>query len=236
MEAFAARRVGLAAGGRPRRHGGDRRPARGLAGRGGPGRPATRPGDARDPAGGPGDPGRGRTDGAAVHQRDRQPRQRAAGGLPERRVARTATATATPPTTATPLSACSPTPTAAAASSADADAVASERRFGCMRYHPAHDHWHVLDISAYELRREPRRQALRAHAQGRLLPDRRPARLPEPGHAADLDLSDQPARIRPAASRSPTQGISPGWADAYLLAAPGPGARRHRASRAATTA
>ena len=35
------------------------------------------------------------------------------------------------------------------------DGVAAERRFGCMRYHPAHDHWHVLDIATYELRREP---------------------------------------------------------------------------------
>ena len=34
------------------------------------------------------------------------------------------------------------------------DAIASERMFGCMRYHAAHDHWHVLDIARYELRRE----------------------------------------------------------------------------------
>ena len=47
---------------------------------------------------------------------------------------------------------------------AGVDAVESERVFGCMRYHPAHDHWHMLDVARYELRRE---------ATGKLVADSR---------------------------------------------------------------
>lgn len=100
------------------------------------------------------------------------------------------------------------------------DAVESERGFGCMRYHPAHDHWHVLDIARYELRREATGKLV-AHSRkvGFCFTD---TRLAFPSAVSP------PAAIYPVGSAKPTgcdasstQGISPGWADLYSFALPG---------------
>jgi hypothetical protein len=100
------------------------------------------------------------------------------------------------------------------------DLVDSERGFGCMRYHPAHDHWHVLDIARYELRRETTGELV-AHSRkvGFCFTD---TRLAFPG------VASPPAAIYPIGSAKPsgcdadsTQGISPGWADLYAFALPG---------------
>jgi hypothetical protein len=101
-----------------------------------------------------------------------------------------------------------------------ADAVESERGFGCMRYHPAHDHWHVLDIARYELRREATGELV-AHSRkvGFCFTDTR---------LAFPSVVSPPAAIYPIGSAKPsgcdansTQGISPGWADLYAFALPG---------------
>lgn len=100
------------------------------------------------------------------------------------------------------------------------DVVESERGFGCMRYHPAHDHWHVLDIARYELRREATGELV-AHSRkvGFCFTDTR---------LAFPSLVSPPAAIYPIGSAKPsgcdadsTQGISPGWADLYAFALPG---------------
>jgi Lysyl oxidase len=100
------------------------------------------------------------------------------------------------------------------------DVVESERGFGCMRYHPAHDHWHVLDIARYELRREATGELV-THSRkvGFCFTDTR---------LAFPSLVSPPAAIYPIGSAKPsgcdadsTQGISPGWADLYAFALPG---------------
>ncbi len=100
------------------------------------------------------------------------------------------------------------------------DAIAGERRFGCMRYHPAHDHWHVLDIASYELRREPSGNLFaRTRKVGFCLTDARlafPSAVTPPTSTYPIN----PPGVAGCQSVS-TQGISPGWADAYLLALPG---------------
>jgi hypothetical protein len=101
-----------------------------------------------------------------------------------------------------------------------ADAIAYERLFGCMRYHPAHNHWHVLDFASYELRREPSGN-LFAHSRkvGFCLTD---ARLAFPS-AVTPQTSTYPINPPGAVGCDAisTQGISPGWADSYVLALPG---------------
>jgi len=100
------------------------------------------------------------------------------------------------------------------------DQPAYERLFGCMRYHPAHNHWHVLDFASYELRREPSARLV-AHSRkvGFCLTDARQA-FPS---AVTPSTSTYP--INPPGSVGcesvSTQGISPGWADAYAYALPG---------------
>ncbi len=101
-----------------------------------------------------------------------------------------------------------------------ADSVAGERRFGCMRYHPAHNHWHVLDIASYELRREPTANLVaRTRKVGFCLTDARPA------FASPITPANAAYPINPPGSVGctavATQGVSPGWADAYALALPG---------------
>jgi hypothetical protein len=102
----------------------------------------------------------------------------------------------------------------------DVDAVAYERGFGCMRFHAAHNHWHVLDISEYELRREPSGN-LSAHTRkvGFCLTDARLAFQ----SAVTPQASTYPINPPEATGCQSTtvQGISAGWADAYLLALPG---------------
>jgi hypothetical protein len=101
-----------------------------------------------------------------------------------------------------------------------ADEVLSERAFGCMRYHPAHDHWHVLDFARYELRREPSgKLAAASRKVGYCLVDNRQAiggpfspsspRYPF-GSGSDVGCDE-----------SATQGLSSGWADSYTFALPG---------------
>ncbi len=100
------------------------------------------------------------------------------------------------------------------------DPVAYERLFGCMRYHPAHNHWHVLDFASYELRREPS-GTLFAHSRkvGFCLTD---ARIAFPGPVTPTTSTypiNPPGAV--GCDAVSTQGISPGWADAYVLALPG---------------
>jgi hypothetical protein len=100
------------------------------------------------------------------------------------------------------------------------DAVASERRFGCMRYHPAHDHWHVLDVARYELRSEATgKLVVQSRKVGFCLTDTR---------QAFFGTGSAPLPRYPLGSANPngcdagsTQGISSGWADVYVLALPG---------------
>ncbi|MDX6581279.1 MAG: hypothetical protein QOI10_463 [Solirubrobacterales bacterium] len=101
-----------------------------------------------------------------------------------------------------------------------ADEVARERTFGCIQYHPAHDHWHVLDLASYELRREPGGSlAARSRKVGFCLTDTRPA-FPGPGVSPTSTYPINPPGGVGCDSTS-TLGISPGWADAYAFAVPG---------------
>jgi hypothetical protein len=102
----------------------------------------------------------------------------------------------------------------------DADTVASERPIGCMHFHPAHNHWHFLDLASYELRYERDGETvLRKRKVGYCLTDARLA-FPSP---VTPEASTYP--VNPPGTTGcqavTTQGISPGWADAYLLELPG---------------
>lgn len=104
-----------------------------------------------------------------------------------------------------------------------AEPVELERLFGCMRYHPAHDHWHVLDFARYELRREPiGRLALRARKIGFCVVDNRLA-FPGEGAGSEPFYPTGPAEQaeQQGCQEAETQGLSPGWADIYLLKLPG---------------
>ena len=102
----------------------------------------------------------------------------------------------------------------------DADEVATERLIGCMRYHPAHDHWHVLNIATYELRYEPTGDTvLRKRKVGYCLTDARLA-FPSPVTPPASSYPINPPGVTGCQSVT-TQGISSGWADAYLLPLPG---------------
>jgi hypothetical protein len=100
------------------------------------------------------------------------------------------------------------------------DAVYSERRFGCMHFHAAHDHWHVLDIAAYELAREPSgRTVAGTRKVGFCLSDNR---LAFPGETTP------PAAVYPigppdseGCDGTATEGLSVGWTDLYALGLPG---------------
>jgi hypothetical protein len=110
------------------------------------------------------------------------------------------------------------------------DAVASERRFGCMRFHPAHNHWHTLDFASYELRSEPRGKIVAARQKvGFCVVD---TQRPFPG------AGGPPTPVYPHGSSSPTgcdstavQGLSVGWSDVYALALPGQQLRIDRLRR-----
>jgi Lysyl oxidase len=100
------------------------------------------------------------------------------------------------------------------------DAVFSERRFGCMRFHAAHDHWHVLDVAAYELTREPSGNTVAGTRKvGYCLSDNR---LTFPGE------STPPTAVYPIAppgsegcNAVAIEGLSVGWTDLYPLGLPG---------------
>lgn len=102
-----------------------------------------------------------------------------------------------------------------------ADGIASERQFGCLHYHAAHDHWHLLDFARYELRRDPGGKLVAGSRKvGFCLVDTRPV-YPGPftpehprypfGSASDEVGCDEHA----------TQGISVGWTDSYAFSVPG---------------
>jgi hypothetical protein len=103
------------------------------------------------------------------------------------------------------------------------DPLGLERRFGCMRFHPAHDHWHVLDFARYDLRREPSgKRAVRKRKVGFCLADFRrvfegPSSPLDPVYP--IEPAGQPAQRGCQAFE--TQGLSSGWADVYLLDLPG---------------
>ena len=100
------------------------------------------------------------------------------------------------------------------------DGVGSERYFGCLRYHPAHDHWHTLDFSSYELRSERSGRLVRARRKvGFCLADYRVA-FPAP------DVTQTPhypsgSQLERGCDSFATQGLSVGWADVYTFAMPG---------------
>jgi hypothetical protein len=107
------------------------------------------------------------------------------------------------------------------------DGVGVERRFGCVRYHPAHDHWHVLEFAAYALRREPRRGV--TGSGGRLVAGSRKVGFCVTDNRRAFPGSGSPAApgypVDPGGSTGcdagTTQGLSVGWADIYVLALPG---------------
>ncbi|MGH2951097.1 MAG: lysyl oxidase family protein [Solirubrobacterales bacterium] len=100
------------------------------------------------------------------------------------------------------------------------DAVAEERRFGCMRYHPAHDHWHVLDFASYELRREANdKRAAVSRKVGFCLVDSRHAFALPGAPAEPVYPHGPPGSV--GCDAAATQGLSTGWADIYVFALPG---------------
>ena len=104
-----------------------------------------------------------------------------------------------------------------------AEPVELEQMFGCMRYHPIHDHWHVLDFARYELRREPAGGlALQARKAGFCVYDNRLAFPGQgvPGTPVYPTGPSEQTQLR-GCQEAETQGLSPGWADVYLLNVPG---------------
>ena len=102
----------------------------------------------------------------------------------------------------------------------ESDAVTSERLFGCLRYHPAHDHWHTLDFARYELRREPSGRLMRSRRKvGFCIADFRQAH-PSPASPAEASYPFGSLAERGCDERA-TQGLSAGWADLYALDLPG---------------
>ncbi|MFL5871126.1 MAG: lysyl oxidase family protein [Solirubrobacterales bacterium] len=100
------------------------------------------------------------------------------------------------------------------------DPVASERSFGCMQYHSAHEHWHVLDFAGYALRREPSgRRVASARKVGFCLSDDRLA-FPAPSTPPGAVYPFGPPRSS-GCDATATEGISVGWSDIYFLALPG---------------
>lgn len=101
------------------------------------------------------------------------------------------------------------------------DGVAAELGVGCMRYHAAHNHWHVLNLARYELRNDPSGKLVSGSRKvGFCLVDTRPVFpgpvTPEhPRYPFGSKTSDVPC------DQNAIQGISAGWADAYLFAVPG---------------
>jgi hypothetical protein len=103
---------------------------------------------------------------------------------------------------------------------AGTDGILSETGVGCMRYHAAHDHWHVLDFARYELRREPKGTLVAKRRKvGFCVGDNRVAfaRPDTPGTPAYPFGPPGSVGCDPQA----TQGLSIGWADLYLFYVPG---------------
>jgi len=103
----------------------------------------------------------------------------------------------------------------------DADGVASERQFGCLHYHAAHGHWHLLDFAHYELRRDPGgRLVSRSTKIGFCLVDDRNV-FPGPFAPEHPHYPFGSASSQVGCDEHATQGISVGWADAYAFSVPG---------------
>jgi hypothetical protein len=101
------------------------------------------------------------------------------------------------------------------------DGIQTERRFGCMRYHPIHDHWHVLDFARYELRREPRgRLIAKRRKVGFCVGDNRIAFVDNPRVPGTPAYPFGPPGSV-GCDENATQGLSIGWADLYLFYVPG---------------
>ena len=103
------------------------------------------------------------------------------------------------------------------------DPVGFERALGCMQYHPAHDHWHVLDFSRYALRSQSgRKRTVRSNKVGFCVVDSRRA-FPGAGSPAEPRYpTGSPAELEQSGCQpAETQGLSPGWADTYQFNLPG---------------
>lgn len=94
------------------------------------------------------------------------------------------------------------------------DGVDSERQFGCLRYHPLHDHWHVLDFAEYQLRSEPGGElAALTRKVGFCLGDNRLAFSgPTTPPTGTYPLN---SGLEMGCDAAATQGLSVGYADIY---------------------
>ena len=102
----------------------------------------------------------------------------------------------------------------------DLDGVYTERRFGCLRYHPAHDHWHTLDFASYELRRESSQRLISSLRKvGFCIADHR--RAFEDPAAPTSPTYPFGAMVEIGCDAMAVQGLSIGWADLYGFALPG---------------
>jgi hypothetical protein len=98
------------------------------------------------------------------------------------------------------------------------DLESHDRLFGCERYHPAHDHWHLLDFSRYKLVRERTgRTVVRSNKIGFCVvdTDHRFASLPGSPLEAYYPAGSEDC------DRDSVDGISVGWADSYGYFLPG---------------
>jgi hypothetical protein len=97
------------------------------------------------------------------------------------------------------------------------DTASTLEGIGCMRFHPAHDHWHFEGFSQYTLRRLPRGKPVgRSTKVGFCLLDGSPEfhglpGVPAAGYYPHED--GQPGFGN--CSQTSTNGISIGWADSY---------------------
>ncbi len=100
----------------------------------------------------------------------------------------------------------------------DQDTESNGRMFGCQRFHPAHDHWHLLDFSRYKLVRLRTGNTVARSTKISFCvidTDHPYAGLPGsppngyyPAGSADCD-------------RDSIDGLSVGWADTYAYSLPG---------------
>lgn len=98
------------------------------------------------------------------------------------------------------------------------DTESDERLFGCQRFHPPHDHWHLLDFSRYKLVRERTGRTVTRSTKISFCvidTDRpfagRPGSPPDPYYPAGGGDCD----------RDSIDGLSVGWADTYAWSLPG---------------
>lgn len=98
----------------------------------------------------------------------------------------------------------------------DIDTEFVDERFGCLKYHPAHFHWHVLDFSKYTLFSEETGEPVEGTKVGFCLGDSNDPFGPAPSDRiysfSGCGSSDTPPSF---------MGISVGWADIYGSSTPG---------------